>query len=333
MPTNVTPQYRSAEERFRQAKTAQERIIALQEMLAVMPKHKGTDHLKAQLRSRMSKLMEELEGPSRGSRSGNVEPFSLPKQGAGRATLVGPTNVGKSLLLTRATGAHSKVGSYALSTLEPVPGMLSFEDIYIQLVDTPPITNLSTQGRLYGLLRMSDVLILVVDLSNEPVSQVQQCFQALEEWGFELLGKHRGEGPIPELGKPVIIVGNKADVPGSLDSFQLLESELGEKYPVILVSAEVEVGLDELGEAIYRDLGIIRVYTKAPQEKMEEIQRGAPFVLPQGSTVADASAHIHKDLVRSLKYAVLWGRSGKFEGQHVGRDHRLHDGDLIELHT
>ena len=334
MPTNVTPQYRSAEERFRQAKTAQEKIIALQEMLAVMPKHKGTDHLKAQLRSRMSKLMEELEGPSRGSRSGNVEPFSLPKQGAGRATLVGPTNVGKSLLLTRATGAHSKVGSYALSTLEPVPGMLSFEDIYIQLVDTPPITNLSTQGRLYGLLRMSDVLILVVDLSNEPVSQVQQCFQALEEWGFVLLGKHRGEeGPIPELGKPVIIVGNKADVPGSLDSFQLLESELGEKYPVILVSAEEEVGLDELGEAIYRDLGIIRVYTKAPQEKMEEIQRGAPFVLPQGSTVADASAHIHKDLVRSLKYAVLWGRSGKFEGQHVGRDHRLHDGDLIELHT
>ena len=334
MPTNVTPQYRSAEERFRQAKTAQERIIALQEMLAVMPKHKGTDHLKAQLRSRMSKLMEELEGPSRGSRSGNVEPFSLPKQGAGRATLVGPTNVGKSLLLTRATGAHSKVGSYALSTLEPVPGMLSFEDIYIQLVDTPPITNLSTQGRLYGLLRMSDVLILVVDLSDDPVSQVQQCFQALEEWGFVLLGKHRREeGPIPELGKPVIIVGNKADVPGSLDSFQLLESELGEKYPVILVSAEVEVGLDELGEAIYRDLGIIRVYTKAPQEKMEEIQRGAPFVLPQGSTVADASAHIHKDLVRSLKYAVLWGRSGKFEGQHVGRDHRLHDGDLIELHT
>ena len=334
MPTNVTPQYRSAEERFRQATTTQEKIIALQEMLAIMPKHKGTDHLKAQLRSRMSKLMEELEGPSSGSRSVNVEPFSLPKQGAGRATLIGPTNVGKSLLLSRATGALSKVGSYALSTLEPVPGMLPFEDIFIQLVDTPPIANLSTQGRLYGLLRMSDVLVVVVDLSSDPVSQVQEGFQALEEWGFVLLGNNRGEEDLnAELGKPVIIVGNKADVPGSLDSFQSLESNLGENYPVLLVSAEEEVGFDELGEAIFRDLDIIRVYTKAPQQKKDAVQRGAPFVLPQGSTVADASAYVHKDLVRSLKYAILWGRSGKFEGQHVGRDHRLHDGDLIELHT
>ncbi|MFQ6030000.1 MAG: GTPase, partial [Dehalococcoidia bacterium] len=118
MPTNVTPQYREAEERFRQANTPQEKIGALQEMLAVMPKHKGTDHLKARLRSRMSKLMEELEGPSRGPRSGRAEPFSLPKQGAGRATLVGPTNAGKSLLLSKSTGAHSKVGAYALSTLD-----------------------------------------------------------------------------------------------------------------------------------------------------------------------------------------------------------------------
>ncbi len=334
MPTNVTPQYRNAEERFRQAKTAQEKIIALQEMLAVMPKHKGTDHLKAQLRSRMSKLMEELEGPASGPRSGNVEPFALSKQGAGRATLIGPTNVGKSLLLSNATGAHSKVGSYALSTLEPVPGMLPFEDIYIQLVDTPPIDNLSTQGRLYGLLRMSDVLVVVVDLSSQPVIQVQEAFQALEEWGFVLFGNDRGEEDRnPELGKPVIIVGNKADVPGSLDSFVSLESKLGQNYPVILVSAEEEVGFDELGEAIFRDLDIIRVYTKTPQQKKEAFELSAPFVLPQGSTVADASAYVHKDLIRGLKYAVLWGRSGKFEGQHVGRDHRLHDGDLIELHT
>ncbi len=334
MPTNVTPQYRNAEERFRQAQTTQEKIVALQEMLAVMPKHKGTDHLKAQLRSRMSKLMEELEGPSRGPGSGKVEPFSLPKQGAGRATLIGPTNVGKSLLLSRATGAHTKVGSYALSTLEPVPGMLPFEDIHIQLVDTPPITNLSTQGRLYGLLRTSDVLVVVVDLSDDPISQVQEAFQALDNWGFVPMGKgSAGEAPGSELAKPVIIVGNKADIPGSLDGFQLLEEELGGNYPLLMVSAEEEVGLDELGEEIFRALGVIRVYTKSPQQKREEFQKGAPFVLLQGTTVGEASAYVHKDLVRSLKYAVLWGRSGKFEGQHVGRDHRLHDGDLIELHT
>ena len=236
--------------------------------------------------------------------------------------------------MSKATGAHSKVGSYALSTLAPVPGMLPFEDIYFQLVDTPPITNLATQGRLYGLLRMSDVLVIVVDLSSNPIAQVRESFRVLDEWGFVLRENARGEeDQDAELVKPVIIVGNKADVPGSLDNFQLLESELGEDYPVLLVSAEEEVGFDELSQAIFRELDIIRVYTKAPQEKIEAVQRSTPFVLPHESTVADASANVHKDLVRGLKYAVLWGRSGKFEGQHVGRDHKLHDGDLIELHT
>jgi ribosome-interacting GTPase 1 len=212
--------------------------------------------------------------------------------------------------------------------------MLPFEDIRIQLVDTPPITNLSTQGRLYGLLRMSDVLVGVVDLSSDPVSQVREAFQALEDWGFLLMGNGNDwKDPDSELAKPVIIAGNKADIPGSLDSFQWLEVELGGTYPVLMVSAEEEVGLDELGEEIFRALGVIRVYTKSPQQKREEVQRGAPFVLLQGTTVGVASAYVHNDLVRSLKYAVLWGRSGKFEGQHVGRDHQLHDGDLIELHT
>lgn len=223
MPTNVTPQYREAEDRFRQAKTPQEKIAALQEMLAVMPKHKGTDHLKAQLRSRMSKLMEELEGPSRSSRQGRVEPFPLPRQGAGRATLIGPTNVGKSLLLSIATGAHSKVGAYALSTLEPVPGMLAYEDIHIQLVDTPPFSNQSTRGRLYGLLRTSDLFVIVADLSVDPISQVHEVFLALQEWGFRLLGKSEGrEEDHLGLVKPVIVAGNKADIPGALEQFQLL---------------------------------------------------------------------------------------------------------------
>ena len=334
MPTNVTPQYRAAEERFRQAKTSQEKIMALQEMLAVMPKHKGTDHLKAQLRSRLSKLTEELEGPSPGSRSAKIEPFSLPKQGAGRATLVGPTNVGKSLLLSKATGAHSKVGAYALSTQEPVPGMLDYEDIHIQLVDTPPISNLSNQGRLYGLLRTSDVFVIVVDLSVDPVAQARETLSALQDWGFRLMGYSHGmEGNDQDLFKSVIIAGNKADVLGSLDNFQLLEEEFGDAYPVLMISAEEEVGLDELGKEIFRALGVIRVYTKSPREKLEEFRKDAPFVLPIGSTVGDASEHVHKDLVRSLKYAVLWGQSGKFEGQHVGRDHQLHDGDVIELHA
>ena len=334
MPTNVTPQYREAEDRFREARTTPAKIEALREMLAIMPKHKGTDHLKARLRGRLSRLLVELEEPSSAKRAGRSEPFSLPKQGGGRATLVGPTNGGKSLLLSRATGAQAKVGAYAGSTQEPVPGMLPYQDVRIQLVDTPPISNPGTQGRLYGLLRTSDVIVVVVDLTLDSVGQVREVFSDLEQWGFRLLGpEEEPDDENPILDKPAILVGNKADIGGALDQFQELESAFGSEYPVVMASAEERVGLDELGEAVFRALGVIRVYTKSPREKLEDFVRTDPVVLPQGSTVAKAAEQVHRELGSGSRYALLWGRSGKFEGQRVGRDHQLTDGDIIELHT
>ena len=334
MPTNVPPQYREAEERFREAETTQAKIACLQEMLAILPKHKGTDHLKAQLRARLSKLTAELEGPSPGASGGRSEPFSLPKEGAGRVTLVGPTNVGKSMLLAKATGARVRVGSYASSTQEPVPGMFPYKDVYTQVVDTPPISNPQTQGRLYGLLRNSDVFAVVVDLTLDAVAQVREVFAELEQWGFKLLGLdyERGEED-PALAKPTILVGNKADLPTGLDQFQVLEATFGGRYPVIMASAEEGVGLDELGQEMFRALQVIRVYTKSPRIKLEDFERTDPVVLPKGSTVAEAADQVHGDVRRGLKYAILWGRSGKFEGQRVGRTHELADEDIVEIHV
>ena len=335
MPTNVPPQYREAEDRYRQAKTPQAKIAALQEMLAIMPKHKGTDHLKAQLRARLSQQMAILEGPSKGpSGSGRVEPFSLPKQGAGRATLIGPANVGKSLILAKATGAQTRVGAYALSTQKPVPGMFPYEDVVIQAVDTPPITDVNTQSRLYGLLRNSDIFVVVLDLSADPIGQAREVLSVLDQWGFRLIG--RGESPDgdnPWLTKPLILVGNKADVPGALDRFQELEAAYRDAYSLVMTSAEEDVGLDDLGREIFLALKMIRVYTKSPRKKLEDFVRTDPVVLPVGSTVAEAADQIHKELAHGLKYAVLWGQSGKFEGQRVGRNHQLTDGDVIELHV
>jgi ribosome-interacting GTPase 1 len=334
MPTNVPPQYRQAEDRFRQATTVQEKIATLQDMLAIMPKHKGTDHLKAQLRARMSQLMSELEGASRGPGAGRTDPFSLVKEGGGRATLVGHTNVGKSLLLAKATGAQTKVGAYFLSTQEPVQGMLPYKDIYIQLVDTPPISSPRTQGRLYGLLRNSDVFVVVADLTMDAVPQVQAVFSELEQWGFRLLARNEeGDEESPSLAKPTVLVGNKADLPDSLDRFQEFEQAFGSKYPVVMASAEEQVGLDELAEEIFRALRVIRVYTKSPRQKLEELVRVNPLVLPLGSTVAEAAEQVHKDFGRGMKYALLWGQSGKFEGQRVGRRHQLSDEDVIEMHV
>lgn len=333
MPTNVTPQYREAESRFRVATTTQARIAALQEMLSIMPKHKGTDHLKAQLRSRLSKLMAELEGPTPGKSGGRTEPFSLPKEGGGRVTLIGPTNVGKSLLLAQSTGAKTKVGAYALSTQEPVPGMLPYQNMHIQLVDTPPISNPGTQSRLYGLLRSTDVFAVVVDLSMDVIAQTEEVFSALGDWEFQML--EQGQHPDKDdrwRHKPTILVGNKADVPGALDQYQVLEEQFGHRYPVVMASAEEGVGLDDLALESFLALNVIRVYTKSPREKLDEFEKTDPLVLDVGSTVAEAAEQVHRELARSLKYALLWGASGKFEGQRVGNQHQLTDGDIIEIH-
>ena len=335
MPTNVPPQYREAEDRFRNASTIQAKVASLQEMLAIMPKHKGTDHLKAQLRSRLSKLMADLEqSSSKGKGSGRIEPFSMPKEGGGRATLIGPSNVGKSLLLNNSTGAKSRVGAYELSTIEPVPGMLIYEDVHIQLVDTPPISNPSTQGRLYGLLRNTDVFIIVLDLSMDAEAQAQETFSALEEWGFQMLPK--GESPSGDshwLNKPTVIVGNKADIPSALNQYVAIEERLGERYPVIMASAEEGVGFEEIAAEVFEALKVIRVYTKSPRIKVEDYVPTEPLVLPVGATVIEAARGVHKEIGQGLKYAILWGESGKFDGQHVGRTHQLSDRDIIELHT
>ena len=301
MPTNVPPQYRDAEQRFREAVSVQGKIAALQEMLQIMPKHKGTDHLKAQLRARLSKLMSDLETSS-GGKGGRTEQFSLPKEGAGRSTLIRPTNVGKALLLSSATGAKTKVGSYELSTQEPIPGMYPYNDIYIQMVDTPPIDNIATQSRLYGLLRTSDIFVFVADLTNNPVDQTENSFKELEEWGFKLLEKGQYTDEDDQFtSKPTIIVCNKADIPGALDNYEYMETHYGGKFPLIMASAHEEVGLDELAEELFTSLKIIRIYTKSPRERLEDFTNENPVVLPNGSTVGEAAQQVHKELSHGLK--------------------------------
>jgi hypothetical protein len=212
--------------------------------------------------------------------------------------------------------------------------MYPYNDIYIQMVDTPPIDNIATQSRLYGLLRTSDIFVFVADLTNNPVDQTENSFKELGEWGFKLLQK--GQYPDEDdqfTSKPTIIVCNKADIPGALDNYGNMETRYGGKFPLIMASAHEEVGLDELAEELFKSLKIIRIYTKSPRERLEDFTKENPVVLPIGSTVGEAAQQVHKELSHGLKYAILWGNSGKFDGQRVGRGHELSDGDVIEIHA
>lgn len=328
MPANLPPHYHEAEKRYRAARTVPEKVAALQEMLSLMPKHKGTDHLKADLRARIAKLMDDLEHPA-ASRGGRPYAFAIRKEGAGQAVLIGPPNSGKSTLLAALTGAKAKVGAYPFTTQVPEPGMLRFENIRIQVVDTPPLAEGRLESRLFGLIRNADVLVAVVDLGAGAVTQVEAVLRLLRQWGIRPLGVGNDAEPEREqTDKRLVIAANKADLEGALDAFPQPPADHGQDFPVVLVSATEAVGLEDLGRAIFGSLGVIRVYTAAPGS---EPNLENPLVLPVGSTVVDAAIHIHKTWQHTLKYALLWG-SAKFEGQRVGRDHVLADGDVLELH-
>jgi len=208
MPANLPPQYHEAEKSYRQAKSAQEKIRALETMLAIMPKHKGTDKLRADLRRRMSRLSEELETKYVVGKKGLS--YQVKREGAGQAVLLGLPNVGKSQLLSAITNATPDVADYPFTTQTPIPGMMGFENIQIQIVDIPPITNHESQPWLVNLLRSADILLIVVDLGAEPLNQVETVLQELNKLNIE------------PMAKSVLVIGNKSDLDNASENYHRL---------------------------------------------------------------------------------------------------------------
>ncbi len=323
MPANLPPEYLAAEERFREAKSPQEKIMALQAMLSVIPKHKGTDKLRGQLRSKLSRLKEESQKKRSVGRGFYL--FNVKKEGAGQVVLAGLPNVGKSTLLSRLTNATTDIGEYPFTTRVPVVGMMDFENIQIQLVDSPAVTLELGEAWFTNLARNADALALMIDMGSDPLGQMMVLLEKLQEAWISPIGT---VVPSSVDEKNVVIACNKTDVPGGQRQQKVLQEEYGEKFPMVFFSARVPVGLDVLKRKLFEVLNIIRVYSKIPGK---EPDRGTPFVLPKGSSVEEMASLVHKDFIMKLKFARIWG-SGKFSGQKVKKGFILSDGDVVELH-
>ena len=325
MPANLPPQYFEAEKRYRRARTPQEKVEALEDMLSIMPKHKGTDRLRAELRTKIAKFYDEAQKRPFIGRKGSLL-YYIKKEGAGQAVLVGLPNVGKSQLVSAVTEASPEVADYPFTTQVPIPGMMKFENIQIQLVDVPAITAPQVDSWLPNVLRNADLLLIVVDLSQDPVTQVEAIIERLEKFRINLFDQAEVEPRTVQ--KRALIIGNKRDLEGAEEGYQRLSSRYGEEFPLVCLSAREGDGLEELGENIYRALDVIRVYTKAPGQPPDLTE---PVVVKKGSTVEEVAESVHKDFRSKLKYALVWG-SGKFDGQQVKRQHVLQEGDIVELH-
>jgi ribosome-interacting GTPase 1 len=325
MPANLSPEYLQAEQRFKSAKTTEEKVEALEEMQATIPKHKGTEKMQADIKRRLAKLRtEQAKRPV--SRAGLIH--RVEKEGAGQVALVGPPNSGKSALVRRLTHATPEVAEYPFTTRIPLPGMMPFEDIQIQLVDLPPVHPDFPETWLYQIIRNADACLLLVDLSDPDL--LEDLETTLAQTANAKVRLERG--PLPEttgwLQKKTLLVGNKLDAGSAADDLQILKELYGARFPILAVSVETSEGLEELRKAVFDLLELVRVYTKAPGHKLELT---APYVLKRGSRLIDLAAHVHHDFLTQLKYARVWGH-GKFEGQMVNRDYLLVDKDVVELH-
>lgn len=325
MPANLPPQYFEAESRYRLAKTIPEKIKALEEMLTIMPKHKGTDRLHGELRKKLAKLRNELEQKKR-KVAKRAFTYSVEKEGAGQVILVGPPNVGKSQIINIATNASPEVAEYPFTTRRPTPGMLNFENIQIQLVDTPPLSADFMEPWLLDIIRRGDLIMLVADLSEDPLTQVEETITLLQSFKIRLT---RNESVFREgiTYKKAVIVGNKQDLPKSKEHFQILRELLEERLPMVAISAKNGHNLDELKIRLYEGLNILRVYTKTPGKNPD---LNTPFILENGSTIQDLAGYIHKDFLQKLKYARVWSHKG-LKGLMVQRDYVLQEGDIVEL--
>ena len=328
MPTNLPPEYFEVDKRYRAATSIEQKVECLQELLGTIPKHKGTDKLRADLRRRLSKL--KVASQARRGVSRRDSAFRIDKQDAGQVIVVGPANVGKSALVATLTSASPEVADQPHTTWTPTPGMMPMEDIRIQLIDTPSLDREYVEPELVNLIRRSDLILLVVDLQTYPIQQLEYTIAFLDEHGIaprRLKDRQTGERLTTFI--PLLVVVNKSDDEDWDEDFDVLQELLEDDWPLLPVSATTGRNLERLKQEVFEQLEIIRVYTKPPGK---EPDLGAPFILKRGSTMEEFAGKVHQDFFKNLKSARVWG-SAAFEGQMVGRDHILRDGDVVELRT
>lgn len=326
MPANLPPDYFAAEKRFREAKSPEEKIACLEEMMTIMPKHKGTDRLYGDLKRKLAKLKEAKETQKK---PGHKEHWQVKSEGAGQVVLVGPPNSGKSALLAQLTHAHPQVADYPFTTRMPVPGMMPFEDIQIQLIELPALTADVIEPWLPNAINMADFLIIVVDLAADSLlDDTEAIFNQLERRRIKMVTDIPVE---PEVGynyMRTLLLGNKYDLEASRENLGILKEWLGERLRILTCSATSPEHCKDLPAAIFAAMKIIRIYPKRPGRKLEKED---PLILSEGATLIDAARILHKDIAAQLKFARGWG-PGIYDGQSLAHDFVLKDGFILEFH-
>jgi ribosome-interacting GTPase 1 len=329
VPANLPPEYHAIEKELRTARTPQEKIDIYERLIAVIPHHKGTDKLIAMYRQKIAKAKEETERRPTTAKHGPTH--KIEKSGAGQVVLIGPPNCGKSLLVKSLTGADPEVADYPFTTRLPAPYMMPFENVQVQLIDTPPVSADYVETWFPELVKMADAAVLVADLGDpDTAGLLEGIVGRLRDKKVEFVASDAEVPPerFPFM-KRAFVAANKVDLEGAARNFEDLGMLLETPAEKIAVSALSGRGLEEVRRRIFGLLHVIRVYSKVPGKKAET---HSPFTLRRGITVLEMAKAVHKDFAEKLAFARVWSKGGDIEGRRVNRDHVLIDEDIVELH-
>ena len=328
MPANLPPQYFEKEKELKKAKNPQERVAILEELLAIVPKHKGTEKLQALLKTKIAKLKDQ--GQKKPAVARHTATFQIEKTGAGQVVVIGSPNTGKSSIIKALTNANPDIGDYPFTTRLPSPAMMPYENIQIQLVDMPPITQDYFEFWQAELIKAADATMLVLDLSlPDPAEEYLTLLAKLEEKRIALVPQTHDIPPEDQqFKKKTLIIANKYDHPGAEKNLEEIKGFIDPGFIPIRTSILNENTLDDLRKQIYILLDVIRVYSKIPGKKVDH---NDPYVFKKGSSLMDMAKAVHKDFAQKLKFARIWGKN-KYQGQKVNRSYILEDEDVIELH-
>jgi len=323
MPANLPPQFHTLSLKLKTAANNDEKISILEEMMAICPKHKGTEKLQKDIKIKIAKLKKQVPKKTKGEAL-----YYIQKEGAGQVVIVGPSNSGKSSLLNALTNARAEVAPYPFTTKIPQPAMMPYENILIQLIDTPPLTKEFSPPWLKAILKEADVIVAVFDLTKENIiEEIKNFKEILDNWKLD--------------DKKIIFLGNKVEEVISSSPFaaaRVIDLEVvkenlkkfGTQSKIKPISCFQKIGLEELKKEIFDLLEIIRVYTKNRNQDLPDFEH--PFIVRKNSRLIDLAGQIHHDLSSSFKYAKLFKKNTK-NPKIVGKDYILQDGDVVEIYA
>jgi len=297
--TNQSPFYQKAEVKFLSAKTDEERLPALEEMIKECPKHKSSEKMLANLKTRYKKLKSQIE---KTKKSGKSKHKGIKKEDL-QAVIIGKTNTGKSSLLSLLTNAKPIIAEHDFTTRYPQIGMINFDGTSIQLIEVPAF-----ESEYYdkGIVNTADTTLILIN----NLGQINEI-----------------EGNLNKVKGKKIIVFNIMD--NSKDIRKISATLSSKKYDFVLISTKTKEGLEELKNKLFQSFNKIRVFTKEPGK--EKTKR--PIILNPKATVKEVAEKILKGFSSKVKETKIWGPSSKFSGQKVGLKHELMDLDVIEFKT